>query len=186
MNTQDKINKIQDATIEQFKLSLDLNTVCAAITPLAIASGIHFSEIIPLVKTIGKANGYIVDIADRKKYLVTDLSGKAPTVSTYKELQEWLKELSLEYNVPEKVALIAVKDNFRYYGKTIPKKPLLTGWKLCALECWQEYPEYMDIYEVRKYLREHDFNHSLYTQAYHELFTELVKVGGKAGFKQFG
>jgi len=176
MNTTDKINAILEETKQQFEIHTDINKVCAAVVPIAIERDIAFSEILPLVRQIGRDNGYFVELSDRKKNLLINISDVGHNTLTYTSMIEWSKDLSVKYNVPESFALSSLKDKFRKEGTAIPVKPQLSGWKLSALECWQENPKDTDLQDVRKHLRANDFNHSLYTQSYHELFTALVAL----------
>ena len=178
MNTQDKMNLISDLAIQCFNSGDTLDQVCASVVPEALQAGIAFSEILPLVKQIGRNNGYIVELSKRKANLVTDIAGlhglSLPFL--YSSLVQWVDELSKDYDVPEKYALQAIKEKLRNDGIEIPTKPQLSGWKLCALECWQAHPKDTDLQDVRKHLRANGFNHSLYTQSYHELFQALVEL----------
>ena len=178
MNTQDKISTLAPTAIRSFEDNRTLDEVCSDCVSIAIENGVAFSEILPLVRQIGRDNGYIVKLSERKANLVTDIAGlhglSLPLL--YSSLVQWVDELSKDYDVPETFALSALKDKLRNDGIEIPTKPQLSGWKLCALECWQENPKDTDMQDVRKHLRANDFNHSLYTQSYHELFTALVAL----------
>ena len=176
MNTQDKMNIIAPTAIQAFDDNLTLDEVCSDCVSIAIENGVAFSEILPLVRQIGRDNGYTVELSDRKKNLLINISDVGHNTLTYTSMIEWSKDLSVKYNVPESFALSSLKDKFRKEGTAIPVKPQLSGWKLCALECWQENPKDTDMQDVRKHLRANDFNHSLYTQSYHELFTALVAL----------
>ena len=75
--------------------------------------------------------------------------------------------------------LATVKACLTTQNLPVPTKPLLSGWKATALIMWQEYAllgETPDLQDIRKFLRLYGHNHSLYTQAYHELYTELVAI----------
>jgi len=178
MNTQDKMNLISDLAIQCFNSGDTLDQVCASVVPEALQAGIAFSEILPLVRQIGRDNGYIVKLSERKTNLVTDIAGlhglSLPLL--YSSLVQWVEELSKDYDVPEKCALQAIKDKLRNDGIEIPTKPQLSGWKLSALECWQDNDTRPDLQDVRRWLREDGHNHSLYTQSYHELFQALVEL----------
>ena len=79
-------------------------------------------------------------------------------------------------DVAKKHAKQEIKDAARY---PVPTKPLLTEWKATALIMWQEYAllgETPDLQDIRKFLKIYGYNQNLYTQAYHELYTELVAI----------
>lgn len=178
MNTQDKINKLQDVTIEAFNQSTNLDIVCASVVHIAMASGIGFSEILPLVKTIGKTNGYITDLIDRKEQArLSCEEGLLPSPFSYESLLSWADEVADEYQLTDKVALDIVKASILKRGEQVPRKPQLTGWKLSALDCWTAHEHTQpSAFEVRAYLKQAGLNQSLYTQAYHELFQALVAL----------
>ena len=178
MNTQDKISTLAPTAIRSFEDNRTLDEVCSDCVSIAIENGVAFSEILPLVRQIGRDNGYIVKLSERKTNLVTDIAGlhglSLPLL--YSSLVQWVEELSKDYDVPEKCALQAIKDKLRNDGIEIPTKPQLSGWKLSALECWQDNDTRPDLQDVRRWLREDGHNHSLYTQSYHELFQALVEL----------
>jgi hypothetical protein len=178
MNAQDKMNIIAPTAIRAFDDNLTLDEVCSDCVSIAIENGVAFSEILPLVKQIGRDNGYIVELSKRKANLVTDIAGlhglSLPLL--YSSLVQWVDELSKDYDVPETFALSALKDKLRNDGIEIPTKPQLSGWKLSALECWQDNDTRPDLQDVRRWLREDGHNHSLYTQGYHELFQALAAL----------
>ena len=183
MNTQDKINALEPLATALFTDGYTVDEVCGKVVSDALTAGIAFGEILTLVKTIGKSGGFIVELVDRKKNLEIDLSGLTFCKHTYKQMNELVSFLSEEYDVPEKHALATVKDCLIAWRHSVPTKPLLAGWKLSALECWQDYAlteEEPDVQDVRKRLRSKNHNHSSYTQAYHELYTELVELGKEA------
>ena len=177
MNTQDKMNIIAPTAMRAFDDNLTLDEVCSDCVSIAIENGVAFSEILPLVRQIGRDNGYIVELSDRKKNLLIDIRVPGPIeCPTFAIMEELASTLSFTYDVPVSFAMLALKKTLRDKGQHVPTKPRLSGWKLCALECWQENPKDTDLQDVRKHLRANDFNHSLYTQSYHELFTALVAL----------
>jgi hypothetical protein len=178
MNTQDKIELIQEQVIHHFdKVGCTVDEVCAMVAGVYTGEGIAFSEILPLVKTIGKDNGFIVELADRKARLKLDMADLHFSKQTYSQMTELTTFLADDRGVPEKFVLIEVKAWLKYYGFPIPTKPQLTGWKLSALECWQKHEHVTpELQTVRTWLRQADHNTGLYTQAYHELFTALVTL----------
>ncbi len=177
MTTQDKINTIKSKVLVDFEENKTVDEVCASIASFALVNGVTFGEILPLVKTIGRDGGFIVELADRKANLMTDAKTWDYKELTYKALIEWVSAIAQEYDVPEKFASGVVKGMLKDNSLTIPVKSLLSGWKAEALACWQDNPEAPGVQEVRNWLRHKDLNHSNYTQAYHELFTELVTLG---------
>ena len=79
-------------------------------------------------------------------------------------------------DVAKKHAKQEIKDAARC---PVPTKSLLTEWKATALIMWQEYAllgETPDLQDIRKFLKIYGHNQNLYTQAYHELYTELVAI----------
>ena len=180
MTTQDKLNILQVRVLTDFGDNRTVDEVCASIASFALTNNIAFGEILPLVKTIGKDGGFIVELADRKANLSTDMSAMTFSKHSYKQMNDLVSFLSLDYDVPEKYTLSEVKRWLEINGQQVPVKSLLSGWKAAALDCWKDYAltnEQPDLQDVRKWLRDNDHNHSSYTQAYHELFTELVELG---------
>lgn len=176
MNTQDKINLISEQVIHHFgKVGCTVDEVCAMVAGTFLDQGIAFGEILPLVKQIGRDNGFIVELADRKANLLADINVTGYAPQTYNSMIEWSEQLADRYSVPEKFALSSLKAMFKADKIAIPTKPQLTGWKLSALEYWQ-IGGIPSITDVRSYLKEEGHNPSYYTQAYHELFTALVNL----------
>ena len=179
MNTQDKINAIESIVIQCFSSGDGLDTTCATVAPAALQHGIAFGEIYPLVKAIGRKEGYVVELVDRKKNMEIDLFHLRFCKHTYKQMMSMVGFLAEEYGVPVNYALATVKACLTTQNLPVPTKPLLSGWKATALIMWQEYAllgETPDLQDIRKFLRLYGHNHSLYTQAYHELYTELVAI----------
>jgi len=181
MTTQDKLNILQVRVLTDFGDNRTVDEVCASIASFALTNNIAFGEILPLVKTIGKDGGFIVELADRKANLTNDLHPLYFSKHTYKQMNELVSFLSLDYDVPEKYVLGIVKTCLTTQDLQVPVKSLLSGWKAEALACWVDYliqdDHAPDVQDVRTHLRGKEMNHSSYTQAYHELFTELVTLG---------
>jgi hypothetical protein len=176
MNAQDKMNIIAPTAIRSFEDNRALDEVCSDCVSIAIDSGIAFSEILPLVKQIGRDNGYIVELADRKANFTIDMGNLSVFPKEYTTLVSEVERLAEVYNIPFKWAMPEYITWMKSTGEHVPTKPRLSGWKLCALECWQENPKDTSLQDVRKHLRANDFNHSIYTQSYHELFRALVDL----------
>jgi len=178
MNTEDKLETIRPQVTTFFETGNTLDVVCGLAVPLCLEQGIAFSEILPLVKQIGRDNGFIVELADRKANFKTDVCKSFDGFvgfATYHTYMKYIEENAIKYDIPVKWATHVVNDWLRTDGLLIPKKPQLAGWQLSALECWQnEYSP--SLLMVRAHLKQNDHNRTNYTQAYHELFTALVNL----------
>lgn len=182
MNTDTKLSLMKADVIHHFREGLSLDEVCAKLVAPCIKHGIPFGEILTLVKHIATQEGFIIPLADRKDNCKTDIAREAIQPLSYKDMNTIAKTYAKDYDVPVKWSLACLKEELKANGYPIPRKPQLTGWKLSALECWKDNDIHPDVADVRRWIREDGHNMSHYTEAYHELFVELVALGHKQGY----
>lgn len=140
MNTEQKIEMIKKAAIANFKKDLSVDEICVAIISDkkldVLNNGISFTEIAPLVKNIGQAEGFIISLMQRKENATEAIKGLVELPSTFGHLEENIKADASEFDVPESFIRKLYKAKYEDMGLTVPKKPTLTDWQAQIVECF--------------------------------------------------